>query len=204
MQLYYARPSPFVRKVMVLLEEAGKVGEVELIDGFGSPVSPNEALIAVNPIGKIPSLILEDGRAIYDSRVVTRYLDAFFDTGFYPDDEKVWTTLTLEAHADGILDAAILCVYEVRCRKEEIRSADWVSGQHAKISRGLDALESHWLDHLAGPVDMGHIGVGCALDYLDFRTEIGGWPSWRIGRPGLAAWGDRFLQRSSMRATAPE
>ena len=142
MQLYYARPSPFVRKVMVLLEEAGKVGEVELIDGFGSPVSPNEALIAVNPIGKIPSLILEDGRAIYDSRVVTRYLDAIFDTGFYPDDEKVWTTLTLEAHADGILDAAILCVYEVRCRNEEIRSADWVSGQHAKICRGLDYIKS--------------------------------------------------------------
>ena len=204
MQLYYARPSPFVRKAMVLLEEAGKVDEVELIEGFGSPISPNEAVVEVNPIGKIPCLTLEDGRALYDSRVVTRYLDSHFDTGFYPDDERVWTTLTLEAHVDGILDAAILCVYEVRCRNEEIRSADWVAGQHAKISRGLDALESRWLGHLAGPMDIGHIGVGCALGYLDFRAEMGGWPSWRIGRPGLAAWGDSFLERSSMRVTAPD
>lgn len=204
MQLYYARPSPFVRKVIVLLEEAGKADDVELIEGFGSPIAPNEAVITVNPIGKIPCLILEDGQVIYDSRVITRYLDARFGCGLYPDDEKVWTTLTLEAHVDGILDAAILCVYEVRCRSEEIRSEEWVAGQRAKISRGLEVLESRWLDHLAGPVDIGHIGVGCALDYLDFRAEMGGWPSWRTGRPGLAAWGDSFLQRSSMRATAPE
>lgn len=204
MQLFYARPSPFVRKVMVLLEEAGKAGEVELIEGFGSPTSPNQAVLAVNPIGKIPCLIPDDGLAIYDSRVITRYLDTRFGTRFYPNDNEIWSTLTLEAHADGMLDAAVLSVYEIRCRAEEIRSADWVAGQHAKIVRGLDALESHWLNHLAGTLRMGHIGVGCVLGYLDFRAEMGGWPAWRDGRPGLAAWGDTFLERPSMRATAPE
>jgi len=84
------------------------------------------------------------------------------------------------------------------------RSADWVAGQHAKIARGLEALESRWLDHLAGPLDMGHISVGCVLGYLDFRAELGGWPAWRLAHPRLAAWGDAFLERASMKAAAPE
>ena len=189
---------------MVLLEEAGKTEEVELVDGFGSPTAPNEAVVSANPIGKIPCLIPDGGPAIYDSRVITRYLDAQFGTGFYPADDAIWSTLTLEAHADGMLDAAVLSVYESRCRDEAVRSADWVAGQHAKITRGLDALEASWLNHLAGPVDMGHIGVGCVLGYLDFRAELGGWPGWRDGHPQLAEWGDAFLQRPAMQATAPE
>ena len=204
MQLFYARPSPFVRKVMVLLEEADKTDQVELIDGFGSPTAPNDALISTSPIGKIPCLVLEDGSIMYDSRVITRYLDTRFSTDFYPTGNGIWSTLTLEAHADGMLDAAVISVYETRCRNEEIRSAEWLAGQHAKIARGLDALESHWLDHLAGPMGIGHIGVGCVLGYLDFRAELGGWPPWREGRAGLAAWGEEFLGRASMKATAPE
>jgi len=204
MQLLYARPSPFVRKVMVVLEEAGKTDMVKLVDGFGSPTSPNESVLAANPIGKIPCLILDDGRAVYDSRVITRYLDSRFGAGLYPDGEGIWPTLTLEALADGMLDAAVLSIYEVRCRDEAIRSVDWVAGQHTKIARALDALESEWLDHLEGPLGIGHICVGCVLGYLDFRAEMGGWPAWRDGRPGLAIWGGAFLERPSMKATAPE
>lgn len=204
MQLFYAQPSPFVRKVMVLLEEAGKIDEVELIDGFGSPIAPNDAVLEVNPIGKIPCLIPDDGQAIYDSRVITRFLDSHYACGFYPQGDGIWKTLILEAHADGMLDAGVACVYETRCRDEVIRSEDWVAGQQAKITRGLDALESNWLDHLAGPMDIGHIGVGCVLGYLDFRAELGGWPAWRDGHPGLAAWGNAFLERAAMKATVPE
>ena len=122
MKLLHARPSPFVRKVMVLLEEAGQTGAVELIDGFGAPTAPNADVLAANPIGKIPCLIRDDGPAVYDSRVITRYLDAKFNAGLYPSGDAVWNTLTLEAHADGMLDAGILCVYEVRCRDEADRS----------------------------------------------------------------------------------
>lgn len=204
MKLYYSSTSPYVRKVMVLLEEAGRTGEVELVNEAGTPTSPNVAVLAVNPIGKIPCLITEDCPAVYDSRVITRYLDALFGTGLYPDDDDIWPTLTLEAHADGMLDAAVLSVYEVRCRDAAMRSADWVAGQHKKIASGLDALESHWIDHLAGPIGMGHIGVGCALGYLDFRLGMGGWSQWRDGHPHLTKWGDAFLQRPSMAATAPE
>ena len=204
MKLFYARPSPFVRKVMVLLNEAGKTDEVELVDGFGAPTAPNTDVIAANPIGKIPCLVRDDGPAVYDSRVITRYLDAKFDAGLYPTGDAVWSTLTLEAHADGMLDAGILCVYEVRCRDEDDRSAAWVEGQRAKVSNGLDAVEANWMDHLAGPLDMGQVGIGCVLDYLDFRAEMGGFTDWRVGRPNLTAWAGEFLARPSMAATRPE
>ena len=203
MKLLHARPSPFVRKVMVLLEEAGKTGDVELIDGFGAPTAPNDDVVAANPIGKIPALIDGD-RTVYDSRVITRYLDAKFGAGLYPAGDAVWDTLTLEAHCDGILDAGILCVYEVRCRDEDDRSVAWCDGQRAKVARGLDALEADWLDHLKGDLDMGVVAAGCVLGYLDFRREMAELPDWRDGRPGLAAWGDAFLSRPSMTATAPE
>ncbi|QIE56478.1 glutathione S-transferase [Pikeienuella piscinae] len=203
MQLFHAGPSPYVRKVMVLLEEAGKTGEIALIDGATAPTAPNEALIAANPLGKIPCLVRDDGPALYDSRVITRYLDAKYGTGLYLDGEAVWLTLALEAHADGVLDAALLCVYEVRMREEAGRSAAWVAGQRGKITRGLDALEARWLDHLSSHVDMGAVAVACVLGYLDFRGEMGGWGDWRDGRPGLAAWGEAFLKRPAMRATAP-
>ena len=117
----------------------------ELVEGYGSPTTPHPAVVAANPIGKIPCLVLDDGTVLYDSRVITRFLDHRFGLGLYPTDGRAWATLTLEAHADGILDAAVLCVYESRCREPAIRSAAWLEGQQAKITRGLDALEAHWL-----------------------------------------------------------
>ncbi|MGB0505813.1 MAG: glutathione S-transferase [Pikeienuella sp.] len=203
MKLFYAGPSPFVRKALVVLEETGNTDAVEKVDGMTTPIAPNPAVTSANPIGKIPCLITEDGQAIYDSRVITRYLDNRFSAGLYPEGDAVWRTLTLEAHVDGMLDAAILCVYEIRCRDEDDRSVAWVEGQRARIYRGLDSLEADWAEHLAGPLDMGHVGVGCLLEYLDFRAEMGGFTDWREGRPNLAAWGAAFAQRPSMVATAP-
>ena len=203
MKLLYTRASPFVRKVTVLLQESSRAAEVELVDVAGSATAPNPTLIATNPIGKIPCLVDDDGNAVYDSRVITRFLDAQLGTGLYPQDDRIWPTLRLEGHADGMLDAGVLCVYEVRYREEAIRSADWVAAQHGRIIRGLDVLEASWLEHLNGPLDMGQIAIGCMLSYLDFRRDMGGWPEWREGRPGLSAWGDAFLQRPSILATAP-
>lgn len=203
MKLFFAGPSPFVRKVMVLLHESGNADAVEKIDVMTAPTAPDDSVTAANPIGKIPCLITDSGDAMYDSRVITRYLDNRFDAGFYPEGDAIWRTLTLEAHVDGMLDAAILCVYEIRCRDEDDRSEAWRDGQRAKIYRGLDALEGHWAAHLAGPMDMGQIGVGCMLEYLDFRAGMGGFSDWRDGRPNLAAWGAAFAERPAMVATAP-
>lgn len=200
MHLYFSPTSPYVRKVMVLLHETGQIGEVELVMGSGNPVDPAGAPLDANPLGKVPALERPDGPALYDSRVICRYLDARAGAGLYPEGARLWDTLTVEATGDGILDAALLMVYEGRIRPEEMRFAPWVEGQWAKVDRALDALETRWIAHLEGPLDAGQIAVGCALGYLDFRHDA---RDWRNGRPRLAGWFAGFDVRASMRATVP-
>jgi glutathione S-transferase len=144
--------------------------------------------------------VRDDGPALYDSRVICRYLDDRAKAGLYPAAPRLWDVLTLEATADGILEAAVLMAYESRVRPEEMRLPAWVEGQWAKIDRALDALEDRWLSHLKGPLDIGQIAVGAALGYLDFRH---GGRDWRATRPGLAAWNAVFAERPSMVATRP-
>ncbi len=200
MRLFYSPTSPYVRKIMVLLHETGMLERVERVSVGGTPVDTGTLPLALNPLGKIPALERPDGPAIYDSRVICRYLDDLAGGKLYPAGPRLWDTLTLEATADGMLDAAILMVYETRVRPEEKRFEPWVEGQWGKIDRALDALESRWIAQLTGPLDMGQVAVGCALDYLDFRH---GGRAWRSTRPDLAAWHARFADRPSMVATVP-
>lgn len=199
MQLLSAGASPFVRKVRVLIHDTGQAGDVELVDVVTSPLATDPAVAAANPVGKIPALIRSDGPAIYDSRVICRYLDARAESRLYPE-SRLWDVLTLEATADGIMDAAVLMVYEGRARPEDKRHEPWVEAQWARVVRSLDGIESRWMGHLAGRLDMGHIAVGCALGYLDFRH---GERNWRQGHDALAAWYAEFAKRPSMEATAP-
>jgi glutathione S-transferase len=201
MKLYHSPTSPYVRKVMVILHETGLIDRVEFVNGQGTPLEPNEATVAANPLGKIPALERPDGPTLFDSRVITRYLDTLHDRRrLYPEGAALWSTLTLEALAEGALDAAVLMIYESRLRPEAIRFSDWTDAQRGKIVRALDALEEEWLAHLKGPVDAGAIAVACALGYLDFRfPDI----AWRAERPGLAQWFAVFAQRPGFAETAP-
>ncbi len=199
MQLYYASASPFARKALVTLHETNQLDDVEIVAATGTPLDATQMPTAHNPLGKLPALSRPDGPAIYDSRVICRYLDARAKAGLYPD-RSIWETLTLEATADGIMDAAVLMIYEGRCRPENLQSTDWVNGQWDKISRSLDAITTRWMSHLAGPMDMGHIAVACALGYLDFRHDD---RTWRKGRDALDDWFAAFSQRDSMQATRP-
>lgn len=201
MRLYHSPTTPFGRKVMVLLKETGQEGDVTIVPAAGTPVAPGNLPLAHNPLGKIPALELVDGTAIYDSRVICRFLDTRAGGRLYPQPPLLWRTLTLEATADGLLDAAILMVYEERIRPEDKRFPDWVEAQWAKVARALDALEADWIGHLGGPLDMGQIAAGCALSYLDFRH---GGRDWRAARPKLAAWEADFARRDSMKATVPQ
>ncbi|MEZ5752571.1 MAG: glutathione S-transferase family protein [Paracoccaceae bacterium] len=203
MKLHYSPTSPYARKVLVLLHETGQTDSVELAFATGTPIDPQSMPVAANPLGKLPALERPEGCALYDSRVITRYLASLAPAtapALYPDSPRVWEILTLEATADGILDAALLMRYEVVTRPEDKRSAEWVEGQWAKIARSLDTLEARWMGHLEGPLCMGQIAVGCALGYLDFRFAD---RPWRTGRPALAGWEARFVQRASMQATLP-
>ncbi len=198
MQLHTNPFSPFCRKVDVVLHETGQRGDVEDVDAVGHPTDSGGMPTAINPMGKIPVLVRENGPALFDSRVICQYLDDRAGGELFP--EGTWDVLTLEALGDGICDAAVLMVYEARSRPEEAQYAPWVEGQWAKVARALDALEARWMGLLEGPVSIGQISVACALSYLDLRHDA---RDWRAGHPALAAWHARFSERPSMQATAP-
>lgn len=199
MKLISSPLSPFVRKVRVLLLESGLADQVEVVDVTTTPLETDPQAAAANPLGKIPALVRLDGPAIHDSRVITRYLDQQSGGRFYPE-ARLWEVLTLEAIAEGIMEAALAMTYEARFRPEDMRYAPWVEGQWAKAARALDAVEARWMSHLAGPLDMSHIALGCALGYLDFRHDARGW---RVGHPALEAWYAKMSARESMVKTAP-
>lgn len=200
MKLYSSPTSPYVRKVLVLLDETGQLDDVEQVEGSGTPLSPHDEVPGKNPLGKIPALERTDGPTLYDSRVICQFLDARAGGKLYPQGNGLWDTLTLEATADGILDAALLMTYEVRLRPEELRMQDWVDGQWSKIQRACNALNTRWMSHLNGPLDMGQISVACALGYVDFRHGDRGW---RKGNDALSTWFESFSKRSSMQSTVP-
>lgn len=200
MKLISSPASPFVRKVRVVLHETGLADQVEERVVATTPLATAPEVAAANPMGKIPALIRDDGPSIYDSRVITRYLDSKAGGGLYPE-SRIWEVLTLEATADGIMDAAVSITYEGRLRPQNMQSEDWKEAQWAKIARSLDALGKLWMSHLSGPLDAGQIGVGCALGYLDFRHDARGW---RKGRGALDDWYAAFAERPSMKASRPE
>lgn len=199
MKLFHNPASPFVRKVWVTLIETGQIDGVEIIPVVATATNPDAALTAYNPLNKIPCLVLDDGTALYDSRVICRYLDDRAGAGLYPQNEP-WEVLTLEATADGIMEAALLMVYEGRIRPAEMVYAPWVEAQWSKVEQGLAAISNRWVGLLNGPMTMAHVAVGCVIGYLDFRH---GGRDWRTANPALADWYAEFAQRESMQTTRP-
>jgi len=197
MQLLISPASPFVRKVRVLLREADLMDRVTEVEVSTTPLASAHEVVSANPIGKIPALIRPDGPAIYDSRVITRFLDDLADAGLYPE-SRIWEVLTLEATADAIMDAAVSMAYEKRLRPEAEQSPDWIEAQWEKASRGVAAVNSRWMSHLSGPLNIGQIGMACALSYIDLRHDARGW---RNGNDALAKWHADFVKRDSMAAT---
>lgn len=200
MRLYHSPASPYVRKVMILLIETGQLADVTLVPASGNPLDPGSMPLTQNPLGKIPCLERPDGPALFDSRVICRFLDDRAGGRLYPAAPHLWETLTLEALADGILDAALLMRYETHVRTEASRSPAWIEGQWAKIARALDTVEGRWIGHLNGPFGMGHIALACAAGYLDFRHAA---RDWRSGRTLLSQWEDRVAARESLASTVP-
>lgn len=199
MKLIISAASPFVRKVRVLVREANLEDTVEEVSVATSPLDSDPMALSANPTGKIPALIRSEGPAIYDSRVITRFLDDHAGAGLYPA-SRLWEVLTLEATADAIMDAGVLITYEGRLRPADKQYDVWTDAQWGKVSRGVAAINARWLSHLTGPLNMGQVAVGCALSYLDLRHDA---RNWRAGNAALADWHAAFEKRDSMVATAP-
>jgi glutathione S-transferase len=198
MKLLYSQTSPFARKVIVAARELGL--ELDLEPVTVTPVTRNPEVSAANPLVKVPTLVLDDGEAIYDSRTIVAYLDSLTDRCLAPRAGPArWRVLTELAAADGLLDAALLARYEVFLRPEQFRWMDWYDGQFAKIRGALDLFEAARRragdDHT-----IADIGVACALGYLDLRFPE---EAWRKTRPRLDAFFAEITARPSWAGTDP-
>lgn len=200
MKLFHSPSSPFVRKVVVLLHELDKADEVELAGVTSTAFASDEGLAASNPLAKLPALVRNNGTTLYDSRVITAFLNDLYGGDMYPLGTSRWETLTLEATGDGIMDSAVSMAYEARLRPAEMQYSAWIEAQWVKVARAISVLNTRWMSHLSGPLDMGHISVACALSYVDFRH---GDRNWRAGNDALAKWHAGFDSRASMGATKP-
>jgi glutathione S-transferase len=201
MKLHTSGASPFGRKVKVVAIETGLFERIRIENQQTTPISPNPAVLADNPLGKIPCLVTDEGMALFDSRVICEYLDGLHaGPKLFPAEAgRRFEALTLQALGDGMLDAGVSTRYETFLRPETSRWADWVGAQKAKITHSLDHLERR-VAKLGDRIDIGTLTVACALGYLDFRYAD---DRWRDGRPELAAWYERMTERPAMQQTVP-
>jgi glutathione S-transferase len=182
--------SPFGRKVHIAASQLGLLNEIRI-----EPADLTDTTDSVrrqNPLGKIPTLVLEDGATLFDSRVILEYLDHRAGGGkIIPHEAKPrFTALRLQALCDGVLDASILLVYEGRWRPAEKHEQKWIEHQAGKVTRGLAALEAEPPEIDPVP-NVGQIALACVLGYRDLRFQ----GAWRADHPRLVAWHDRFAAR---------
>jgi glutathione S-transferase len=179
--------SPFARKVRIAMSLLGLADQIEIRDTDLN--SADDPIRTQNPLGKVPALILEDGTAYYDSRVILDYLDHLAGGGrILPrEPQPRFAALRLQALCDGILEASLLIVYEGRYRPPEMKVQSWLDRQAEKVTRGLAVLEAA-PPPIATPPTVGQIALACVLGYRDLR--FGG--DWRNDHPRLLAWHDKF------------
>jgi len=203
LKMFHSPASPFVRKVLVCAYEKGVSDQIENLPSKAWPVKRDPEIVRENPSGQVPSAIMEDGSPLFDSRVICAYVDTMSDkTPLIPNDREArFSAMTLEALADTMLSAALLCRYESILRPSEFYWGLWHDSQMEKVDNGLDDLEERWTGTLDGPVSIGTITVACALGYLDFRFAD---KDWRGRHSKLAAWYDDFAKRPSMVSTMPQ
>jgi glutathione S-transferase len=201
MKLHWSPRSPFVRKVMVFAHERGLAKRFTCVRTVAATSKPHAELMQDNPLSKIPTLVLDDGTVIYDSPVICEYLDSIGDAEtpkLIPAGGKArLAALRRQALGDGFLDLLVL----LRDERMRVQPSDahLVSAAVRKKAI-LDSLEPEAAELAAAQFGIGHIAIGCALSYLDFRYAD---EDWREGHPRLANWHAAFAARPSVLATEP-
>jgi len=202
MKLLHALTSPYVRKVMVSAHLLGLAERIQLLPSAASPVLRDVRIAEHNPMAKVPTLILEDGQALYDSRVICEYLDSLHpEYGLFPASGPLrWKALALQSLGDGLLDAALLARYELTARRPEKQCEDWRTAQLVKVHACLDGMETEVQTLATDHLTIGEVTLGCALGYLDFRfAEL----NWRDSHPKTAEWNSKVQALPAMQATIP-
>jgi len=199
-KLYWSSRSPFVRKVMVFAHECGLASQLKLERTLVAMNNPNRELLKTNPTGKIPTLQLDDGSALYDSTVICEYLDSLQQGPrlFPAAGQARWTALRRHALGNNLTDNLMLWRNEL-LRPAAQQSPETLAAFELKVRNALDALEAESAALARDPLTIGHIAVAVALAYIDFRFGTLGW---REGRDSLTRWHRDYSQRPAMRETA--
>lgn len=202
LRLLYAPTSPFVRKVMICAHFAGLDGRIQLLDSAAHPIRRDGRIAAHNPLAKVPTLILPDGQALYDSRVICEYLASLGENDhlFPADGSARWQALTWQALGDGLLDAALLARYELTARPAQSQWPAWRDAQLVKVDASLAAIDAQAATFAIQRPTIGEVTAGCALGYLDFRFPE---TDWRAAHPRAARWFEQFRGLPAMQATTP-
>ena len=198
MKLRYSPTSPFVRKVAITAMETGLWDRIERIPT--NPWDPESDLGGENPVGKVPTLTTDGGEVLYDSTVICEYLDSLHDGAklFPASGGARWQALRRDALADGMCETGMRRFLETRFWPDSPRQ-DWIDRANKGLARCFAALEDEAAT-LDGPVNFGHISLGCAIGWLDLRLPDLGW---RDDNPGVADWFAGFSGRPTMTATEP-
>lgn len=194
MKILFSPFSPYVRKCLSVAHELGLHSRLSLLPSNAHPVQRDRAIIADNPLGKVPTFYTDDGLVLFDSRVICEYLNTTAGGTLIPAEGVArWQSLTLQALGDGILDAALIARYEDAVRPEALRWDTWRAAQLDKADTSLAYLDAH-PERLDGALDIGQITIACALWYLSLRFPDFAW----IERyPKVAAWYATFSNRPS-------
>ena len=198
MKLHWSPKSPYVRKVMVCAQELGLVERLELVRSVAAMLKPNPRLMQDNPLSKIPTLVLDDGFTLFDSVVICEYLNDLGQGTLFPrQSAERWQSLRWHAIGDGLLDALILWRNE---REREAPLEALIVAFELKTRTCLKQLDDEAQALNEVPFSIGHVAVGCALGYLDYRFGALNWP--QIA-PRLAVWYQEARARPSFRGTEP-
>ena len=201
MKLHWSPRSPFVRKVMIVAHEVGVAGRIQCVRTVAAMMKPQPDLMVDNPLSKLPTLVLDDGTVLFDSPVICEYLDHLHDGPKLfpaPFPERM-TALRRQALGDGLLDALLLWRGELS-RPAEQRSEPYLKSFSVRNEATLASLERETPALEKSTWSIGHIAIGCAVAYLDFRFAD---REWRKDFPRLAAWHATFAARASVLATEP-
>ncbi len=201
MKLYWSSRSPYARKVMAFAHEAGLAGRIETVRALVSMTAPNKELMRVNPLAKIPTLVTDEGMVLYDSSVICEYLDTLHggEKLFPADPGRRWPALRWQALGNNMLDNLVPWRNE-RLRPPAQQSPETLAAFDLKIRNAVASLDTE-ADALARTaVGIGHVAIGVALGYIDFRfSDL----AWRQGGQRIASWYDTFARRPSMQSTLP-
>lgn len=198
MKLHWSPKSPYVRKVMIIIEELKAQTDIELVRSVAAMTQPNQSLMIDNPLSKIPTLVLNSGKSLFDSVVICEFLNDLYEGDFFPTlGVEKWTALRWHAYGDGLLDALILWRNE---REREVPLESLMKAFEIKVLATLELLESESSEINTSKFTIGIVSIVCALGYLDYRFDA---LKWRSVAPHLSRWYQVIQERPSVKLTEP-